>query len=85
MGNRETQRGAPILVADGRPSLVGGSSSGNYESPVRSYPAANFCRRVSLYCSSLVTSCCMLLAWASAEIPVWLRISYLDMFEVAAA
>ena len=37
------------------------------------------------YCSSLVTSCCMLLACASALMPVWLRISYFDMFEVAEA
>ena len=38
-----------------------------------------------LYCNSLVTSCCKLLACASAEIPVWLRISYFDIFEVADA
>ncbi len=31
------------------------------------------------YCNSLVTSCCTLLACARAEMPVWLRISYLDM------
>jgi hypothetical protein len=37
------------------------------------------------YCNSLVTSCCTLLACASAAIPVWLRISYFDMFVVAAA
>ena len=37
------------------------------------------------YCSSLVTSCCRLLAWASAEMPVWLRISYLERFDVADA
>jgi hypothetical protein len=36
------------------------------------------------YCSSFNTSCWTLLAWASAEMPVWLRISYLDRFEVAA-
>ena len=37
------------------------------------------------YCKSLVTSCSTLLAWASAAMPVWLRISYFDMFEVAEA
>ena len=37
------------------------------------------------YCNSFVTSCCMLLACANAEMPVWLRISYFDMFEVAEA
>jgi hypothetical protein len=37
------------------------------------------------YCSSLVTSCCTLLAWARAEMPVWLRISNFDRFEVAEA
>src|ERR1035437_5526648 len=35
------------------------------------------------YCKSLVTSCCTLLAWAKAAMPVWLRISYLDMLAVA--
>jgi hypothetical protein len=35
------------------------------------------------YCSSFSTSCCTLLAWASAEMPVWLRISNFDRFEVA--
>jgi len=39
----------------------------------------------SNYCKSLVTSCSTWLAWASAAMPVWLRISYFDMFEVAAA
>jgi hypothetical protein len=37
------------------------------------------------YCNSLVTSCWMLLAWARAEMPVWLRISYLDSSVVAEA
>ncbi len=37
------------------------------------------------YWSSLVTICCVLLAWARAEMPVWVRISYFDMFEVVAA
>jgi len=37
------------------------------------------------YCNSLVTSCCTLLACASAAMPVWLRISYFDMFDVAEA
>jgi len=51
-----------------------------------SSPATKTCRPGTPdYCSSLVTSCCMLLAWARAEIPVWLRISYFDMLEVAAA
>jgi len=36
-----------------------------------------------VYCSSLVTSCCMLLAWASAEMPVWLRIWYFEMSDAA--
>jgi hypothetical protein len=35
------------------------------------------------YCSSLVTSCWTLLAWERAAMPVWLRISYLDISEVA--
>ena len=37
------------------------------------------------YCSSLVTSCCTLLACASAAMPVCERISYFDMFDVAEA
>jgi hypothetical protein len=37
------------------------------------------------YCNSLSTSCCTLLAWANAAMPVWLRISNFDMFEVAEA
>lgn len=40
---------------------------------------------LSGYWSSLVTSRCMLLAWARAEMPVWLRISYFDMLEAADA
>lgn len=40
---------------------------------------------LNLYCKSLVTSCCTLLACASAEMPVWLRISYFDIFDVADA
>jgi len=51
-------------------------------------PAAVFRRDLFwslVYCSSLVTSCCTLLAWAKAAMPVWLRISYFDMFELAAA
>ena len=42
-------------------------------------------RNLSAYCRSLVTSCCTWLACASAAMPVWLRISYFDMFEVAEA
>jgi hypothetical protein len=37
------------------------------------------------YCSSFKTSCCTLLAWASAAMPVCERISYFDMSEVAVA
>ncbi len=37
------------------------------------------------YCNSLVTSCCTVLACASAAMPVWLRISYFDIFDVAEA
>ena len=37
------------------------------------------------YCSSLVTSCSVLFAWARALMPVWLRISYFERFEVAEA
>jgi hypothetical protein len=40
---------------------------------------------VHCYSSSLVTSCCTLLAWAKAAMPVWLRISNFGMLEVAAA
>jgi len=40
---------------------------------------------LNLYCKSLVTSCCTLLACANAAMPVWLRISYLDIFDVAEA
>src|ERR1700748_2732923 len=36
------------------------------------------------YCSNLVTSCSVLLAWARALMPVWLRISYFERLEVAA-
>lgn len=62
------------------PSLVGGSS------PVVSAPATkNLSPGLPAYWSSLVTSCCTLLAWANAEMPVWLRISYFDMAEVADA
>jgi len=38
-----------------------------------------------VYCKSLVTSCCTLLACANAAMPVWLKISYFDMLDVAAA
>jgi len=44
-----------------------------------------FCDLTLYYWSSLVTSCCMLLACARAEMPVWLRISYFDMLEAADA
>ncbi len=43
-------------------------------------PRAKRCRTVILpcrkadYCNSLRTLCCIWLAWASAEMPVWLRI-----------
>ena len=37
------------------------------------------------YCSSLVTSCSVLFAWARALMPVCSRISYLERFEVAEA
>jgi hypothetical protein len=37
------------------------------------------------YCNSFSTSCCTLLACARAEMPVWLRIWYFDMFEAAVA
>jgi hypothetical protein len=52
--------------------------------------ALQFCLKIDNpdscgYCSSLSTSCCTLLAWASAAMPVWLRISNFDMFEVAEA
>ena len=42
-------------------------------------------KTVRYCCSSLVTICCVLLAWARALMPVWVRISYFDIFEVAAA
>ena len=38
-----------------------------------------------VYCNSLRTFCWLELAWARAAMPVWLRISYLDMSEVAVA
>jgi hypothetical protein len=38
-----------------------------------------------LYCNSLVTSCSTLLACARAAMPVWLKISYFDIFDVAEA
>ena len=44
-------------------------------------PLCLFRLRGAGYCSSLVTSCCTLLACARAEMPVWLRISYFDMLE----
>ena len=37
------------------------------------------------YCNSFITSCCTVFACASAAMPVWLRISYLDILEVADA
>ena len=40
---------------------------------------------MTAYWSNLVTSCCTTLAWASAEMPVCIRISYFAMFEVADA
>jgi len=46
---------------------------------------ANVCSNLRAYCNSLVTSCCTVLACASAAMPVWLRISYFDMFDVADA
>jgi len=41
--------------------------------------------RQRVYCNSFSTSCWTLLAWAKAEMPVWLRISYFDMLELACA
>ena len=41
--------------------------------------------KLNHYCKSLVTSCSTLLACANAAMPVWLRISNLDMLEVAEA
>src|SRR5208282_3778764 len=38
-----------------------------------------------VYCNSLSTSCCCELACARAAMPVWLRISYFDMLELACA
>jgi hypothetical protein len=35
------------------------------------------------YCNSLVTACCVLLAWARALMPVWVRIWYFDSSDVA--
>ena len=35
------------------------------------------------YCNSFVTACCVLLAWARALIPVWVRIWYFDSSDVA--
>ena len=52
--------------------------------PVRQASGAEGSAKAN-YWSSLVTSCCMELAWARAEMPVWLRIWYLDMLEVAEA
>ncbi len=53
--------------------------------PVHSTPSAKNYRRGRSYCNSLVTICCVLLAWARALMPVWVRISYFDMSEVAEA
>jgi len=53
--------------------------------PVYAGPAPMPPPEALVYCNSLRTSCCEELAWASAEMPVWLRISYFDMFELAAA
>jgi hypothetical protein len=36
-----------------------------------------------LYCNSLVTACCVLLACARALMPVWVRIWYFDNSDVA--
>ena len=73
----QRKEGRPL---DALPMLCIGCSTGN------STPAMKNCRRGRVfYCSSLVTSCSMLLAWAKAEMPVWLRISYFDMLEVAEA
>ena len=40
-------------------------------------------RRDDYYCNSLVTACCVLLAWARALMPVWVRIWYFDSIDVA--
>jgi hypothetical protein len=53
----------------------------DYSTPAPEVPVAGD----PVYCSSLVTSCCTLLACAKAEMPVWLRISYFDMLEDADA
>ncbi len=65
--------GRPSPVCAGLPALV--SPVARFDMPGRS----------RVYCNSFVTSCCMLLAWARAEMPVCDRISYLDMLEVADA
>jgi hypothetical protein len=49
------------------------------------HPVGEELPRGRSYCNSLVTICCVLLAWARALMPVWVRISYFDMSEVAEA
>ena len=75
------QRGAPT----GRPSLVIGISAYLITPPQRPRLFKPPVAGDPGYCSSLVTSCCTLLACARAEMPVWLRISYFDMLEDADA
>jgi hypothetical protein len=65
----------------------GGKNKALAADPSLGYPKLTLLLRLQheAYCNSLVTSCCTLLACASAAIPVWLRISYFDMLVVAAA
>jgi hypothetical protein len=78
MGNEEGRRS---LLRTG--ALL--SCMGDATRPWRSLANAETDAAASDYWRSLVTSCCMLLAWARAEMPVWLRISYLDILLVAEA
>jgi hypothetical protein len=64
-----------------KPAIYGDFGGADTSLPLQTSIDATGCP----YWSSLVTSCSTLLAWASAAMPVWLRISYFDMFEVAAA
>jgi hypothetical protein len=52
---------------------------------MRASPSAGAGIAVAVYCSSLVINCCAWLACDRAAMPVWLRIWYFDISDVACA
>jgi hypothetical protein len=81
-----TPRSAPMPhKRNGRQAMPAAALSLGFLEVLQFCLTMTFASSRTAYCSSLVTSCWMLLACASAAMPVWLRISNFDRFEVAEA